>query len=36
MDDIDGTINELLEENSKLKDELRECISDNNLLTQHV
>lgn len=36
VDEMESNIIDIMEENVKLKDELKECIADNNLLTQSV
>jgi hypothetical protein len=35
LDELESTLQQLVDENQKLKDELSDCISDNKILTQH-
>ena len=35
VDEVESTMRELMEENVKLKDDLKECVTDNNILSQH-
>jgi hypothetical protein len=35
VEDLESSLREIMEENAKIKEDIKEVISDNNILTQH-